>query len=70
MEYSLLIKMNIKEQLMKLKYFWHECIRVLKITKKPTNEEFKTIVRASSLGLAIIGLVGFIVFLIRQMIFR
>lgn len=62
--------MNINESWIKLKYFWHECVRVLKITKKPTNEEFKTIVRASSLGLAIIGIVGFIVFLLKQMIFR
>lgn len=62
--------MNVNEKWMKLKYFLHECLRVIKITKKPTKEEFKTIVRASSLGLAVIGLVGFIVFLLKQMIFR
>jgi protein transport protein SEC61 subunit gamma-like protein len=62
--------MNINESLIKMKYFLHECMRVLKITKKPTNDEFKTIIRASSLGLTIIGLVGFIVFLLKQIIFR
>jgi protein transport protein SEC61 subunit gamma-like protein len=61
--------MNIKESLLKLKHFWHECLRVLKITKKPSNMEFKTIVKVSALGIAIIGLAGFIVFLLKQMIF-
>jgi len=53
----------------KLKRFWHECVRVLKITRKPSNTEFKTIVRVSALGIAIIGLVGYVVFLVKQMIF-
>jgi protein transport protein SEC61 subunit gamma-like protein len=61
--------MKINEGLLKLKSFWHECMRVLKVTKKPTNTEFKTIVKVSALGIAIIGLVGFIVFLLKQMIF-
>jgi protein transport protein SEC61 subunit gamma-like protein len=61
--------MNVQEKLIRLKGFWHECIRVLKITKKPTNVEFKTIVKVSALGIAIIGLVGFIVFMLKQVIF-
>lgn len=60
--------MSIKENLIKLKNFWHECVRVLKVTKKPTNVEFKAIVKVSALGIAIIGLIGFLIFLLRQMI--
>ena len=45
----------------KLKRFINESIRVLKITRKPTSLEFKTIVRASAIGMALIGLIGFII---------
>jgi len=49
----------------KIKEFGKECIRVLKVTKKPTNEEFKTIVKVSGLGILLIGLVGFIIQVIK-----
>lgn len=61
--------METANWLFKLRHFGHECLRVLKITKKPTNMEFKTIVKVSALGMAIIGIVGFMVFLLKQMIF-
>ena len=54
----------------KLKRFVRESIRVLKITKKPTKEEFKTISKVSGLGILIIGLIGFIVHLIDVLIFK
>ncbi len=41
----------------------------LKITKKPNREEFKTIVKVSGLGIIIIGLLGFIIQIIRQLLF-
>ncbi|NLI62494.1 MAG: protein translocase SEC61 complex subunit gamma [Methanosarcinaceae archaeon] len=34
-------------------------IRVLKLSRKPTNEEFLTIAKVSGLGIIAIGLVGF-----------
>ena len=43
----------------KLKSFAIECKRVLQLTKKPGKEEFKTIVKASAIGILIIGLIGF-----------
>jgi len=52
----------------KFKEFTKECRRVLKVTKKPTNEEFKTIVKASGLGMAIIGAIGFLVQLTKELI--
>lgn len=54
--------------MVKLKSFWIECVRVLKATKKPTNEEFKAIVKVSGLGMMAIGLIGFIIHLIGQAI--
>ncbi len=42
--------------------------RVIQITKKPDMEEFKTTVKASALGIAIIGAVGFIIAIIAQLL--
>jgi len=52
----------------KAKRFLKECIRVLKITKKPSNMEFKTIVKVSGLGMIIIGMIGFVLQLIKQVL--
>jgi protein transport protein SEC61 subunit gamma-like protein len=52
----------------KLKTFIIECKRVLTITKKPDAEEFKTIVKISGLGMLVIGAVGFILFIIKELI--
>mgnify|MGYP001617786545 CR=1 FL=1 len=41
--------------------FIKESIRVFKITKKPSKNEYTTIVKVSAIGIAIIGLVGFII---------
>jgi len=54
----------------RFKRFSLECRRVLKITKKPDRLEFKTIVKVSGLGIIIIGLIGFIITMIRQLAFR
>jgi protein transport protein SEC61 subunit gamma-like protein len=54
----------------KFRTFVHECRRVLKITKKPTRDEFKTIVKVSGLGMIIIGLIGFIVTMVKQLFFK
>jgi protein transport protein SEC61 subunit gamma-like protein len=54
----------------KLKGFIEESKRVLIITKKPSKEEFKTIVKASGLGILIIGFIGFVVAMIQQIFFR
>jgi len=51
----------IKKLLIKLKTFFIESKRVFKITKKPSNEEFKTIVKVTAIGAALIGLLGAII---------
>jgi len=53
----------------KLKEFIVECRRVLMVTKKPNVAEFKTIVKVSGLGIGIIGLVGFIIFFLKEILF-
>ncbi len=52
----------------RLKRFYHECVRVLTITKKPDGTEYKTIVKVSGLGIALIGLIGFIIQMISQVL--
>ena len=52
----------------KLKAFISECWRVLRVTKKPDKEEFSAIVKVTALGLAIIGLIGMIIYLVGQTI--
>lgn len=51
----------IKKLLVKLKTFYIESRRVFKITKKPSKEEFKTIVKVTAIGAALIGLLGAII---------
>ena len=46
---------------MKLKEFYHECRRVIKIMKKPTKIELKTIIKVSAISILIIGFIGFII---------
>ncbi len=57
-----------KEKFENLKKFITECKRVLRITKKPDREEFLTIVKISSIGMGLIGLIGFIVFFIKHIL--
>ena len=51
---------NFNSIVVNLKSFARECIRVLKVTKKPTNEEFKTIVKVAGAGMVLIGFIGFV----------
>jgi protein transport protein SEC61 subunit gamma-like protein len=48
----------------KLKSFLIQNKRVLKITKKPNKEEYKVTLKVSGLGILLIGLIGFIIYLV------
>ena len=50
----------------KFKRFVIESKRVFIVTKKPTKEEYKIVVKVTSIGLLIIGAVGFIIAIIWQ----
>lgn len=56
------------EYWVKLKSFAKECYRVVQVTKKPTMAEFKTIVKVTGMGIAAIGLVGFVIAVIGQLL--
>ncbi|MBN2112470.1 protein translocase SEC61 complex subunit gamma [Candidatus Woesearchaeota archaeon] len=53
----------------RLKSYLKECWRVLRITKKPSAEEFKVIVKVSGIGMAVIGLIGFLINMMKQLLF-
>lgn len=55
-------------RLEKIGRFYGECVRVFRITKKPTKEEFKAIVKVSGLGILLIGLIGFIIHVIDRLL--
>ena len=61
--------MNLSSIWIRLKSFTNECVRVLKVTKKPDSFEFKTIVKVSGLGMIVIGLIGFLFFIAKQLLF-
>ena len=48
--------------------FLKEAVRVFKITKKPSKKEFLTIVKVSAIGILVIGLLGFIITVGRELI--
>ncbi len=56
------------EYWVKLKSFVKECYRVVQVTKKPTMVEFKTIVKVTGMGIIAIGLIGFIISIVGQML--
>ena len=53
----------------KIKSFIRESVRVLKVTKKPDAIEFKTTLKVSGIGILIIGLIGFVVQMIKILFF-
>ncbi len=54
------------EQPGKVKRFIKETLRVLRITKKPSKEEYLSIVKVTGIGSLLIGALGFIIFLLDQ----
>ena len=39
-------------------------IRILKLTRKPSNEEFFTISKVAGAGILLIGIIGFLIYLV------
>jgi len=52
----------------KIKSFLYQCKIVLRVTKKPTKQEFYTVLKVSAIGMVIIGAIGFIVQIIKQLL--
>ena len=58
-------KTSLKQR---IKNFFVESVRVFKITKKPTKEEFITTLKVTAIGTLVIGFLGFLVHIISQLI--
>jgi len=48
----------------KIRRFVTQCVRVLKITKRPDRDEYRMLVKVSGLGIAVIGIIGFLLHVI------
>jgi protein transport protein SEC61 subunit gamma-like protein len=53
-----------KEMSMNIPLRLGEYTRVLKLTRKPTKEEFTIIAKVAGAGILLIGLIGFIIYLL------
>jgi len=52
----------------KLKIFIKKCKRVWLALKKPSKKEFETITKVSAIGIALLGVIGFIISLIMNVL--
>ena len=57
--------MNVQERLDK---FVKDSKRVLKVARKPDKDEYIDFAKVTTLGIIVIGLIGFVIFLIAQLI--
>ena len=57
--------MSLKESLDK---FVKDSKRVLKVARKPDKDEYFDFAKVTTLGIIVIGLIGFVIFLIAQLI--
>lgn len=53
----------------RVKRFIKEAFRVLRITKKPSKEEFQSTVKVTGIGLLLIGAIGYVIFVLKQILF-
>lgn len=51
----------------KIKKFWGQCKRVLRVTKKPDSQEYKLIAKVSAVGILAIGFMGFLLFVVERL---
>lgn len=49
--------------------FLKQCERVLKVARKPDNEEYKTVSKVTGIGILVIGVIGFIIEILAQVLF-
>ncbi len=61
---------SVYSLLTRLRGFLTESRRVLRVTRKPTGTEFKTIVQITGLGIILIGLIGFVLYLIQTLFLK
>ena len=55
-------------KLQKIREFYRQSVRVFRITKKPSKEEYYAIMKVSGLGILLIGFIGFIIHVVEQLL--
>ncbi|CDG64556.1 MAG: protein transport protein subunit gamma [Methanobacterium sp.] len=48
--------------------FIKQCQRVLKVSKKPDREEYINVAKVTGIGIILIGVIGFIISIVAQLI--
>ncbi|MBI4812915.1 protein translocase SEC61 complex subunit gamma [Methanobacterium sp.] len=48
--------------------FIKQCQRVLKVSKKPDREEYTNVAKVTGIGIILIGVIGFVISIIGQLI--
>jgi len=59
--------MQVSQLTLKVKTFILESRRVLAVTRKPSKEEFNTIVKVTGIGIILIGMIGFLLQMARNL---
>ena len=59
--------MNINKEA--IQGFLKQCERVLRVSKKPDADEYKTVAKVTGVGIIIIGIIGFIIAILSQVLF-
>ena len=54
----------------KLRSFLTECRRVWQVTRKPTKDELKITLKVTGIGIAIIGIIGFLISMLWQLLLK
>ncbi|PKP54402.1 MAG: protein translocase SEC61 complex subunit gamma [Candidatus Altiarchaeales archaeon HGW-Altiarchaeales-3] len=54
----------------KLNHYFKETSRILRLTRKPKQSEYSDVAKITGLGIIVLGAIGFIIFLISQIIRR
>lgn len=50
-----------KKLLIQTRSFYHKCVRVWHVMRKPTLKEFNQVAKISAIGIVVIGTIGFFV---------
>lgn len=62
------LNFNIKDIKEKILYALSETGRILKLTRKPRRKEYNDVAKTTGMGIILVGLMGFIIFLISQIL--
>ncbi|MCD7781918.1 MAG: protein translocase SEC61 complex subunit gamma [Methanosphaera sp.] len=59
--------MNINKE--SIEGFFKQCERVLRVSRKPDADEYKTVAKVTGVGIILIGLIGYIITILTEVIF-